>query len=91
MGFKDHHPYSLTDMQRIVTASLDLDCSFLVTTDKDFVRLPNAFRPPIPLVVLGIQIDFKYDNKGLSEYMAQSLARILPNKRPGQQVIHDEM
>ena len=85
MGFADHHHYSHTDLQRIVAASNTLNCSFLVTTDKDFVRLPDTFRFPMPLVVLGIRIDFKNDSEGLSQYMAQCLGRISPNKRSGRQ------
>jgi tetraacyldisaccharide 4'-kinase len=62
MGFPDHHRFSSQDIEDLVQAAHRSGCRTLVTTDKDFVRLP---RSPLPmeLIVLGVEIDFgaEYD------------------------------
>jgi tetraacyldisaccharide 4'-kinase len=49
LRFRDHHPFSRADVQRIVSAARRAGASFMLTTEKDYVRL-LPFRPfPLPL------------------------------------------
>ena len=57
MGFPDHHRYSPEDIETLVEAAHRAGCSTLVTTDKDFVRLPRLALP-MELIAIGVDIDF---------------------------------
>jgi tetraacyldisaccharide 4'-kinase len=70
MGFKDHHPYDLADTRRIARAAQSSGCECLVTTDKDYVRLPQAVSYPLDLIVMGIEIDFKTDQERWRRFVA---------------------
>jgi tetraacyldisaccharide 4'-kinase len=70
MGFKDHHPYDLADTRRIARAAQSAGCECLVTTDKDYVRLPQTVSYPLDLIVMGIDIDFKTDQERLRKFVA---------------------
>lgn len=39
LAFRDHHPYTAEDVERIRTAARDCGASWVVTTEKDLVRL----------------------------------------------------
>jgi tetraacyldisaccharide 4'-kinase len=58
LGFRDHHPYNETDTECIVRAARLAGGDYLVTTDKDYVRLPRKVRFPLDLFVMGICIEF---------------------------------
>jgi len=62
IGFADHHKFHETDLDKILQAARMNGCQTLVTTDKDYVRLP-AMSLPVDLIVIGIEIDFggQYD------------------------------
>jgi tetraacyldisaccharide 4'-kinase len=77
MGFEDHRPYRPADMQRITAGARDSNSECLVTTDKDFVRLPQTMRLPMPLLVLGIQIEFNDDANAFHRFLEQQLERII--------------
>ena len=80
LGFEDHHSYNPVDMQRIAEAARAGGSDCLVTTDKDFVRLPSSIRLPMPLLVLGIQIEFRGDDGDtFHHFIAQQLERIIGN------------
>lgn len=77
MGFEDHHAYRPADMQRITAAARASNSECLVTTDKDFVRLPQTMRLPMPLLVLGIRIAFNDDADAFQRFIKQQLERII--------------
>lgn len=79
MGFEDHHLYFPSDMQRITTAARASNSEWLVTTDKDFVRLPQTMRLPMPLLVLGVRIEFNDDAGAFHRFLEQQLERIIGN------------
>lgn len=58
LGFRDHHPYHEDDAKRIDRLALSAGSNYLVTTDKDFVRLPQKVRFSLDLIIMGISIDF---------------------------------
>lgn len=71
MAFEDHHPYDSADVKCIVVAAQDRACDRLVTTDKDFVRLPSASALPLPVLVMGIEMKFKADRDPFCSYIEQ--------------------
>jgi tetraacyldisaccharide 4'-kinase len=60
-GFPDHHAWSPAEIRGIATAARAAGCDCLVTTEKDFVRLPEETVLPLDLVVAGVDIDFGDD------------------------------
>jgi tetraacyldisaccharide 4'-kinase len=49
LPFRDHHPYSDRDIERIFAAARDAGAERILTTEKDYVRM-LPFRPfPIPV------------------------------------------
>jgi tetraacyldisaccharide 4'-kinase len=58
MTFRDHHPYSERDIRRICDAAHECAADWIVTTEKDIMRLKD-FPPGGNLVSL--QIDFKIE------------------------------
>jgi tetraacyldisaccharide 4'-kinase len=59
LTFRDHHPYSRRDVERIVAAARASGARMVLTTEKDLVRL-LPFRPfalPVAYVPLSLEID----------------------------------
>jgi len=59
MAFRDHHPYSRRDVERIVCAARAAGAEAVLTTEKDFVRLMphRPFSMPIAWVPLTMEPD----------------------------------
>ena len=73
-GFGDHHRYTDADIARIASAAQRVGSTGLITTDKDFVRLPEDARLPMPLFVLGVEIAFNGDQQRLLKLLEAHLA-----------------
>jgi tetraacyldisaccharide 4'-kinase len=56
--FPDHHPYTQEDWQAIVAMVKQQQAAYLITTDKDAVRLPAAWQAAVPLYTLRIGVTF---------------------------------
>ncbi|HEX2455128.1 MAG TPA: tetraacyldisaccharide 4'-kinase [Vicinamibacterales bacterium] len=57
LGFRDHHPYSKRDVERILSEAEEFDASAVLTTEKDYVRL-LPFRPfPLPVAYLPLTME----------------------------------
>ena len=56
MAFPDHHRYTERDRALIVREVRSSGAELIVTTEKDAVRL-SAWRSPVPLVALGVEIE----------------------------------
>lgn len=56
MAFPDHHRYTDSDLALIGAAVRAAGAAVIVTTEKDAVRLAG-WRPPAPLVALGIELE----------------------------------
>jgi tetraacyldisaccharide 4'-kinase len=57
MEFGAHHSYAPKDIEDLVQAGQRSGCNALVTTDKDWVRLPRIALP-LELIVIGVDIEF---------------------------------
>jgi tetraacyldisaccharide 4'-kinase len=51
--FPDHHPYTAGDLDALSREARDRD-AILVTTPKDAVRLPPAFRAQVTVIGVGL-------------------------------------
>lgn len=56
LAFPDHHDYSESDLALIDAAARAAGAGVIVTTEKDAVRLAR-WRPQVPLVALGIELE----------------------------------
>ncbi len=79
-GFPDHHAYHSSDLDRIKILAEGSAAEFILTTEKDMVRIPDATIWPVDLVVIGVAIEFVADGAdGMSfdGFLAQQLRRIV--------------
>lgn len=77
MGFDDHHPYSSCDLDRIVRLAHQSGANCLVTTDKDFVRLPQCARVPLELIVMGVAMDFGVEQGKWRDYIGRKIQGLI--------------
>lgn len=71
LGFKDHHPYDGNDIEAIAMAGQSAGSTLLVTTDKDFARLPDLSKFSLDLIVMGVTMDFGDDLERWQRFIAQ--------------------
>lgn len=71
--FDDHHWYSPEELKDIMQSAAGNGAELIITTEKDFVRIPQAVSWPLDLVVVGVEIQFSDD--AFDEYIRRELAR----------------
>jgi tetraacyldisaccharide 4'-kinase len=55
--FLDHHRFSVADLEAIFTQAGEAKLDFIVTTEKDAVRIPQGYEPSLPLYYLRLEIE----------------------------------
>ena len=55
--FLDHHRFDADELGEIFNESVDADLDFIVTTEKDAVRIPEDQEFPLPLYFLRLEIE----------------------------------
>ncbi len=55
--FIDHHRFSSDELAKIFSQASEANLDFLVTTEKDAVRLPDDLKTALPLYYLRLEID----------------------------------
>lgn len=60
VSFPDHHPYNDSEMERLIINAEKMDAR-LITTAKDFIRIPKKFHTKIDV----LEIELKFDNEPL--------------------------
>lgn len=75
-GFSDHHPYQTRDVDAIVAAARQAQSNCLVTTDKDFMRLPLNLQLPLDLLILGVEIQFKGDQHRWRQFVTTRIDKM---------------
>lgn len=55
--FFDHHNFSKKDLEEVFAGAVAAKASFIVTTEKDMVRLSRDLKPPLPLLYLRLEIE----------------------------------
>jgi tetraacyldisaccharide 4'-kinase len=84
LAFPDHHRYSEADLERIRRAARQTGARQLVTTHKDFVRLPPRSLWPLPLAVVDVRIDFGDQAQAFSDFIRRRTAAFFSRgPRPG--------
>jgi len=73
--FPDHHPYTRADLERVCASARRAGADWVVTTEKDWVRLREVPRPEIELWVLSVRLDMGRDRAALVEVLADTLRR----------------
>jgi len=61
--FNDHHNYHDNDLRLIETNAINAGASYLLTTEKDYVKICSQHNLKLPLFALGIQLSFGNDTK----------------------------
>lgn len=67
-AFADHYPYQAHDMNRLLAQSIPYDAA-LITTRKDYVRIPEAFKECVAVVDMELTFDDPLLLAGLVNYM----------------------
>jgi tetraacyldisaccharide 4'-kinase len=58
LEFSDHHRYTTADLNSIQLKSEDINARYLITTEKDLVRLTPQNPFPLTLIVVGVKVSF---------------------------------
>src|SRR5262249_60013598 len=73
LAFPDHHSYRATDLERVRLSAQRSDAEWVVTTEKDWVRLREAPALGWPLRVLSVRLDMGADQPALVETLGRTL------------------
>jgi tetraacyldisaccharide 4'-kinase len=74
LGFPDHHAYTESDFALIGAAVRAGHAGVILTTEKDAVRL-TRWRPPVPLIALGIELEVLRGQDELARALEAALER----------------
>jgi len=69
IGFNDHHQYTESDFRLIAGKAQKSSAEFLVTTEKDYVKIAGKMQSSMDIVVVGIGVSFKHDEMKFSEFI----------------------
>ena len=81
LGFDDHHAFTQGDLHRIAKAAERAGATSLITTDKDFVRLPRGIRLPVELIVMGVVMDFGNRQMAWQSYIDRVVMDLIKGNR----------
>jgi tetraacyldisaccharide 4'-kinase len=73
LEFPDHHRYSEMDISRITQAAKKTTAEILITTEKDYARIPADTVWPLDLIVIGVRISFGEDEQRFNDFLSQRL------------------
>jgi tetraacyldisaccharide 4'-kinase len=73
LEFSDHHPYTTDDLNYIQSKSEDADARYLITTEKDLVRLSPQNPFPLTLIVVGVKVSFGDQQKEFMSFLRNQL------------------
>jgi len=81
MAFRDHHPYTMSDMTDIVATARRLNFSGFVTTEKDAVKLSPEMLAKLnevgPVVIASLTVEFLHESAvlgAITDKLAEKLA-----------------
>ena len=55
--FSDHHRFTEKDLEEVFSGAVRAGVEFIVTTEKDMVRLSRDLKPPLPIYYLRLEIE----------------------------------
>ena len=78
LSYNDHHPYSAQDVERLKSLSAEYEAQ-LITTEKDYIRLPKTFRKEVKVWPVMVQFEDELTLRSLLHPIIQKTgARIEP-------------
>jgi len=89
LEFSDHHIYTLQNIKTIIKLSNRLKAEFIITTQKDFSRLPEDILWPLELVVFDIRISFDNDDSKFKEFVKSRIEKFYKNRKTEKQQIQN--
>ena len=87
-SYPDHYWYSRKDIKEIVDAAILKKSDCMVTTEKDYFRIPRKPDIPIAFAVMGVKICFKDD--AFDRFVGRRLDNILQDKRLANHTVHHQ-
>lgn len=75
--FTDHHRFTDYELEAFVKQALEAKAEYLLLTEKDAVRLPKCWAPPLPSYYLRIEIDI-LKGKEIFEGLVQKIVETPP-------------
>jgi tetraacyldisaccharide 4'-kinase len=79
-AFGDHHPYSREDLAAIELRAARQGAELMVTTEKDRVKIDAAWIRRLPLLVMGVRIDFGAYAADFQRFVIHNLAAGTPTR-----------
>ncbi len=73
MEFPDHYRYSDEDLQQISNSAERAKADYILTTEKDYVRIAHRISWPADLAVIGVEISFGADEDAFSRFIEYQL------------------
>ncbi len=73
IDFPDHHFYSDDDLKMISESAKSLNADFIVTTEKDYVRIPEKIIFGIDIAVIAVDISFGDDTDDFYNFIKNAL------------------
>ncbi|MCK5311330.1 MAG: tetraacyldisaccharide 4'-kinase [Desulfobacteraceae bacterium] len=61
--FLDHHWYTKKDLLKIYEKHKQSKADFIITTEKDYIKIKEIISDQFPLIVIGITVKFNSDHK----------------------------
>lgn len=80
--FPDHHPYTVADVERVWSVARGARADWVVTTEKDWVRLQEMPQAELELWVLSVRLDMGTDRAALVRILADTLRRKTAQRSP---------
>jgi len=74
-GFADHHIYSCGDLHHMQTQAGVKGAQLLVTTEKDRVKIADAWIQDMPLLVVGVRMDLGYYAAAFEQFVRHKLTQ----------------
>lgn len=65
--FLDHHRFTKHELEDFYQDALEQNAQIIITTEKDAVRFPNNFIPPLPTYYLRMEIDILAGNNAFTK------------------------
>jgi tetraacyldisaccharide 4'-kinase len=75
--FPDHHKYTEMDLQTIIQLSINAQAEFILTTEKDYVRISGKTSWPAEIVVVGIELSLGEDENAFVDFIKTKLVGIV--------------
>ncbi len=69
--FVDHHQFTAGELKNIVRQATRAGAKFILTTEKDAVRIPRTFKSPIPICYLRVRIEIIRGREAFNDLLSR--------------------